>query len=187
VTVERPLMKKPLSSVRKFYLLDYFYVLLESIEKHNELAQIFELFKALKQEHRLGESKYRRLTTDTQNLSRVQLVKYRYTFEKIIAESLEYELITQEGGKFQLTDNGRKLIHQYTYEGFESFAISLFRLMESKYEAFRYIIELLYKSSKAKSGLFILPVYSPLQLHLIDLKSKQHGIFADTLLHWFRS
>jgi hypothetical protein len=156
-------MKKPLSSVRKFYLLDYFYVLLKSIEKFSERDQIFELFKSLKQEHRLGESKYRKLTTDAQNLSRVQLVKYQYTFEKIIAESLEYDLIIQESGKFQLTDIGKKLIEKYN-DGFESFAVSLFTLMESKYEAFRYIIDLLYKSGKAKSGLFILPVYSPLQL-----------------------
>jgi len=155
---------KPLSSVRKFYLLEYFYVLLKSVEKHSELELIFELFKALKEEHRLGESKYKKLTVDNENLSQVQLVRYKYTFEKVIAESLEYELITQEEKKIHLTEKGRKLLVQYD-EGFEYFALSLFKLMEEKYEAFRSIIELLYSASKAKGGLFIFPIYSPLQLH----------------------
>jgi hypothetical protein len=155
---------KPLSSVRKFYLLEYFYVLLNSVEKYSDLDQIFELFKALKEEHRLGESKYKKLTVDNQNLSQVQLVRYQYTFEKVIAESVEYELIIQDGKKIFLTENGKILLDQYE-EGFEFFAVSLFKLMEGKYEAFRSIIELLYSTSKTKTGLFIFPIYSPIQLH----------------------
>ena len=161
---------KPLSSVRKFYLLDYFYVLLESVEKYSDREKIFEYFKDLKQKHGLGESKYRKLTSDETILTKVQLQKYRYTFEKVISESLEYDLIFLNEGKIFLTDFGKKLLYQYQSEGFKQFTISIFKLIESKYGAFRYIIELLNHMGKEKSGLFILPIYSPSQLE-IDKKS----------------
>ena len=70
---------------------------------------------------------------DTENLYKVQLLKYRYTFEKVIAKSIEYDLIVQEGGKLFLTGIGKVLIDQYN-NGFENYAISLFLLMESRYE-----------------------------------------------------
>ena len=45
---------KPLQSVKKFYFLEYFYVLLKSIEKYSDREQVFNSFKILKQEHRLA-------------------------------------------------------------------------------------------------------------------------------------
>lgn len=154
--------QKP-SAVRKFYHLEYFYILLKSLEKSSDKDQIFEIFKDLKQEYRLGESKYRKLTSNSQNLSERQIQKYRYTFEKVISESLEYDLINHDGGKYQLTDKGRSLMESYN-QGFQTYTRSLCVLMEEKYNAFRYIIDRLYKSSRENPGLLILPLYSPLQL-----------------------
>lgn len=156
-------MKKNLSSVRKFYLLDYFYVLLRSVEKYSERDQVFGMFKDLKQEFGLGESKYKKISTETSNLSRNQLIKFQYTFEKVVAESVEYDLIVISNGRYLITPIGKKLIELYQ-DSFETYAITIFRLMESQYEAFRFIIELLQKSNTNRLGLFILPHYSPLQL-----------------------
>lgn len=156
-------MPKPLSSIRKFYLLDYFYVLLISVDKSPEKDQIFDIFSKLKKDFMLGESKYRKITVENETLSKRQIDKYHYTFEKVIAESIEYDLIIHDNGKYYLTQLGKNLILQYQ-SNFEDFALTLFELMETKYEAFRQIIELLYKASRNNNGLITFPVYSPLQL-----------------------
>ncbi len=157
---------KPLTSVRKFYLLDYFYVLLKSIEKYSDRELIFTLFRDMKQEYQLGESKYKKLTTMNENLTKVQLDKYRYTFEKVISESLEYDLIKQDSNRLTITEQGSFLLSKYHKGHFEEFTLALFKLMEQKYGAFRHMIELLYKANQSRPGLLILPIYSPLQLGL---------------------
>lgn len=157
--------RKSIQSVKKFYFLEYFYVLLKSIEKYSDREQIFESFKTLKQEYRLGESKYKILTADPGQLSKVQRDRYRYTFEQVIDETKEYELISEdESGNLFLKEQGREILIQYKDERILSFNESLLKLMEAHYGAFRHLIELLYRTNKHKQGLLIFPNYSPLQL-----------------------
>ncbi len=158
-------MYKPISSVRKFYLLEYFFVLLKSIERSSDKDQIFEHFKALKYEYQLGESKYKKITIEPEKLSKNQIVKYRYTFRKVLEESIEYGLVKEENENIFLLSKGKNIIDIYE-NSFEDFAYELCQLMESKYNAFRSLIELMYKENRLKNGLFIFPVYSPLQLGL---------------------
>jgi hypothetical protein len=154
-----------LGSVKKFYSLEYFYILLKSVEKYADRQEVFDSFKTLKHKHRLGESKYRKLTSEDENLTKAQLDRYRYTFGQVIAESKEYELIQESpNDNFKLTKKGRDLLGQYEEKGTIIFNQSLFRLTEAKYNAFRYLIDLLYKTNRCKSGLLIFPVYSPSQL-----------------------
>jgi len=60
-----------------------------------------------------------------------------------------------------LTPKGESLLQAY---GTDNFNIELFRLMESKSNAFRYIIERMYKANIKQPGLLIFPIYSPNQL-----------------------
>lgn len=156
---------KPIHSVRKFYFLEYFYILLKSVEKYKEKDKIFDSFKALKKQHRLGESKYRPLVVEDENLSKTQLDRYRYTFEQVIDEAKDYGLVREPAlSKLALGEQGRALLRRYEDYGLLAFNQELCKLMESKYNAFRYIIELLYKMNEYKSGLIFFPTYSPRQL-----------------------
>jgi hypothetical protein len=156
--------KPPLQSVRKFYFLEYFYVLLKSVEKYSDKEHVFDSFKSLKQTKRLGESKYKRLTSE-EPLSKAQLGRYRFTFEQVMDEAKEYRLINEEGSLLRLTDEGTKLISKYQEEGSVSFNRALFELMEGNYRAFRYLIDFLYRANLHKPGFLIFPNYSPRQLH----------------------
>jgi hypothetical protein len=171
---------KPLQSVKRFYFLDYFYILLQSIEKHPQREDVFNAFKVLKQEHRLGESKYKRLTEDGTNLTERQQKRYRYTFELVVEESKEYGFIEEEDGEgnergraFRLTSEGKQLLGEYTEKGAASFNRSIFQFMEDKYQAFRILIEFLYRANPHRSGVLIFPHYSPLDLHF-ERKSMQN-------------
>jgi len=156
---------KPIHSVRRFYFLEYFYILLKSVEKYKDKNKVFDSFKILKKQHRLGESKYKSLVVEDENLSKTQLDRYRYTFEQVIDEAKDYRLVREPAlGKLALGEPGRRLLRRYEENGLLEFNQSLCKLMESKYEAFRYIIELLYKMNESKSGLIFFPVYSPRQL-----------------------
>jgi hypothetical protein len=169
---------KPLQSVKKFYFLEYFYVLLKSVEKYPEKGQAFDYFKELKQEHRLGESKYKRLVGEDETLTVNKLNRYRYTFEQVIEEAKEYELIKEdESGLLRLTPAGTTLLLQYE-SGSDLYNNSLFTLMESRYRAFRYIIDFLYEANEYKPGLLIFPIYSPRQLGFerSKLKTASHII-----------
>lgn len=156
--------KPPLQSVRKFYFLEYFYVLLKSVEKYSDKEHVFDSFKSLKQAKRLGESKYKKLTSE-EHLSRAQLNRYRFTFEQVIDEAKEYGLINEEGSLLRLTDEGKKLLSKYQEEGSASFNRALFSLMEKNYKAFRYLIDFLYRANQYRQGFLIFPNYSPRQLH----------------------
>lgn len=171
--------KPPLQSVKKFYFLEYFYVLLKSVERYSDKEQVFNSFKILKQEHRLGESKYKKLTSDNEIPTKAQLNRYLYTFDQVITEAKEYELINGEnGGKLSLTEKGRELLLQYEKDGLVLFNRSLFSLMETHYNAFRYLIEFLYNVNKFNPGLLIFPNYSPRQLHFekSSMKTTSHFI-----------
>jgi hypothetical protein len=156
---------KPIHSPRRFYFLDYFYILLKSIQKYKDKDSIFESFKILKKQHRLGESKYKPLVVEDENLTKTQLDRYRYTFEQVIEESKDYKLLREpSSGQLFLGEQGKKLLRVYEEKGSLEFNQELCKLMESQYNAFRDIIELLYKANEYKSGLIFLPVYSPRQL-----------------------
>ena len=156
---------KPLHTVKRFYFLEYFYILLRSIEKSSQVEDIFNSFKSLKQQYRLGESRFKKLTEDIENLSKDQLERYRYTFSQVIEEAKDYDLIDEQANKtLFLREKGSRLLHCYADQGSDSFNRVLFSFMESKYNAFKYLIDLLYKANKFRSGLLIFPSYSPRQL-----------------------
>jgi len=159
---------KQLQSVKKFYFLEYFYIVLASFLKHPHINEAFEKFKLLKQKHRLGESKYKKLTGDAKNLTRRQQERFRYTFNQVIEESKEYQLIDQDDDNdlCKLTNKGRDLLKIYEEEGVQKFNFSIFNLMESEYEAFREIVEFLYNANPHRTGTLIFPHYSPLELKL---------------------
>lgn len=158
-------LAKSLNAVKKFYFLEYFYVLLKSVEKYSDREQIFNSFRELKKERRLGESKYKKLVSEKEKLTKVQLDRYRYTFGEVIYEASQYKLINIKKSFLYLTELGKDLIDIYEKEGQVAFNQVLFGLMEARYDnAFRYIIDLLYKINKRRSGLLILPIYSPRQL-----------------------
>ena len=87
--------RSPNLSVRKFYFLEYFYILLRSIERYREREQVFNSFKLLKQEHRLGESKFKKLTVEAEDLTPTQLSRYRYTFGQVLEDAKEYRLVKE--------------------------------------------------------------------------------------------
>jgi hypothetical protein len=156
---------KPLHSVKKFYFLEYFYVLLSSIEKYSHKRDAFDLFKTLKQERGLGDSKYK-VKIEEENLSPARLNKYLYTFEQVIDEATEYNLIIEhENEILLLTATGENLLKLHRTEGPQAFNQALFRLMENDYHAFRYLVKFLYEANKYRPGLLIFPIYSPLKLN----------------------
>ena len=130
--------------------------------------KIFESFKILKQEYGLGESKFKKLTADNQELSKRQLDRYRRTFQFVVDETKQYGLIDEEDEvNLRLTDKGKHLLSQYQKEDVVSFNQSLFELMEQQYKyLFRYFIEFLYSANKHKPGLLIFPYYSPRLLNM---------------------
>lgn len=169
-----------LSSVKKFYLLEYFYVLLKSIERKLFFEEVFENFKILKQKFNLGESKYKKISESKKNLSPNQIIRFKYTFEQVIFEAKEYKLIDEKysspiiidkidsnlNRKFILTEKGINALNIYQKQGYFSFNKFLFNLMENKYNAFHYLISFCYQVNKKKNGLLILPNYSPLKLDI---------------------
>ena len=154
-----------LQSVKRFYFLEYFYVLLKSISKNNNRELAFESFKDLKHEHLLGESKYKKLSSDQDKLSRMQVNRYFYTFNEVIEESKLYDLIEEDSfGNFIITDLAKRLLTTYEKKGAVLFNLEIFKLMESRHGAFKYLCNFLYNANKHLPGLLIFPVYSPRQL-----------------------
>jgi ribosomal protein S19E (S16A) len=142
---------------RKFYFLDYFFIFLSSVEKNIIQDEVFSAFKILKQEYRLGESKYKTLH---------QQGRYRYTFNKVMDECKEYGLlIEKEDHTIHLTEEGKRLLLQHRTEGIRPFNLSIFRFMENAHKAFRTLVEFLYKANPKGSGVLVFPHYSPLKLH----------------------
>lgn len=150
---------------RKFYFLDYFLIFLISVEKSIMQEEVFNEFRILKQEYRLGESKYKKLE-EVENPTLHQQRRYRYTFNMVMDECKEYGLVTpNEAQTIYLTEKGKKLLHQYRTEGVLEFNLTVFRLMEKKHKAFRTLVEFLYKANSKLSGVLVFPHYSPLELH----------------------
>ena len=149
---------------RKFYFLDYFFIFLSSAEKNINQGEIFSAFKILKQEYRLGESKYKKLE-EIENPTSHQEQRYFYTFNKVMDECKEYNLIEKENDTIRLTKEGTRLLSQYRTKGIRTFNLSIFKLMENVHNPFRILVEFLYEANAKSSGVLVFPHYSPLELH----------------------
>jgi len=150
-------------SVKKFYFLEYFYVLLKSVQSSSHTERIFEQFLELKQKYRLGESRYKRRVLEAEG-SPNRMVRYRYTFEQVVMEAKDYGFVVSDNGSISLTDSGQKIISTYEDDGAVECYQTLFKYMEDKYQAFRYLIETCYANNPEKSGLLIFPIYSAYRL-----------------------
>ncbi len=146
-------------SVKKFYFLEYFYILLKSIQQSSNYERIFTQFLTLKQKHQLGESRYKKLAADD-SMSSNRMVRYKYTFDEVVSEAKEYGLISTSTDNLFLTDAGKQVIGKYDNGDIIDYNHLLFQYMEEKYSAFRYIVESCYAANPKKSGLLIFPVYS---------------------------
>ncbi len=152
-------------SVKKFYFLDYFYILLKSIESYSNKEKIFDSFKWLKQKYQLGESKYKKLTIENETLSEKQLGRYKYTLNQVIEESIMYGLIQKDmEGKFFLTKPGNILLDNYDENNSQTFYKAIIPYMESKFNAFYYLINFCFKVNQERGGLLFFPIYSPSKL-----------------------
>lgn len=157
--------KPPVQSVKKYYFLDYIFILLDSINKHSKISDIFISFLELKRRFRLGESKYKKLTADTEDITEGRIRRYYYTFNQVLEEAIAYELVSyKDKDNITLTPKGVKLVIQYRKEGSLAFNESLLSFMENQYGAFEYLIKKLYSVNKKMPGLLYLPAYSPSQL-----------------------
>lgn len=160
--------QKPHSSVRKFYFLEYFAILLQSVEKYSREDEVFASFKILKQKHRLGESKYKRLTDDGETLTQKQQQRYQYTFRQVVEESKIYQLVREnsEGDALELTAQGKKFLNMLDKETgiSEKFRYALLERMERDSGVFRQLVEFLFKNNPTRSGVLVLPHYSPREL-----------------------
>jgi hypothetical protein len=184
----------PITSVKRFYFLRYFYILLEGVEKYHDKEKIFDVFRRLKLKYRLGESKYRRNISEEKDLTDKQINTYRYTFEQVIVECKEYDLISENLERasttsvFRLKSNGRKLFRKYKNEGEQEANRFLFELMEKRYGAFRYFLEFLLASGNARKSLLVLPSYSPRQLGFEKSQFKTGSdvlVYLDSLIQKF--
>jgi hypothetical protein len=158
--------KAPIPSVKKYYFLDYIYILLYSVSQHNNTRDTIISFMDMKRANRLGESKYKKLTAITEDLTDGRFRRYIYTFWQVLEESADYGLIesTDKWTTAHLTKIGEELLLLHKQKGALSFNQSLFKFMEAKYGAFRHVITKLNSANRNLPGLLFLPSYSPRQL-----------------------
>ena len=98
---------------KKFYFLEYFYVLLKSIEYSPKLDRAFEQFLELKQQHRLGDSRYKKLTGDVDASSPAARVKFEYTFQRVLREAEDSGLVSVNDNTASITSAGRRVLVLY--------------------------------------------------------------------------
>lgn len=154
-----------LSSIKKFYFLEYFLIFLKSVSKNSNETEIFNLFKIEKDEHKLGESRYKKLGI---NQEEKKLNRYKYTFTEVLEELEIYKLVKRENTKILLTERGKELLSKYTLSNPEIFYLAIFKLMEEELHGFYQMINYCYRVNK--NGLLIFPIYSPLKLGLAKAK-----------------
>lgn len=199
---EKPISPTP-HLVKKFYFLDYFYILLKSVKNYSSQFEIFESFKILKKEYLLGESKYKKLTIDDETgLSQKQIAKFFYTFEQVVSESHEYGLIEKESHhqrlrplparkpsaktklelerkkSISLTEIGEAALRKYEISKFD-FNLFMLDLMEKNHYSFYELINLCYSDKNLKNGLMIFPIYSGLKLGIDKSSFTTHGHVLD--------
>lgn len=164
--------------VKKFYFLDYIFILLQSCENQEIKNTVFKTFRELKDKARLGESKYKKLLSGIENLTKHQMSKFNYTFEQVILESADYGLLNHNKDKVIITSLGLELLN-IGKRNKRQFYNSLFKLMESQYFAFYHLVNFCYeKNTSKKNGLLIFPIYSPRKLGFNKTSMKTHS-------HWF--
>lgn len=154
-----------MTNVRKFYFLEYFYILLKSVEEFSNEVDVFEKFISLKEQYLLGESKYKKLISAGEELSLKKLVRYEYTFKEVVEESEMYGLIKKKNNEYTLLSEGKLLIEKFRISTTD-FNGSLFALMENRFHGFYSLINSCYKANKRKEGLLIFPIYSPPKLNI---------------------
>jgi hypothetical protein len=164
--VEKLINPKP-QSVKRFYFFEYFYVLLQSIQLYSKEEEIFNHFMSLKHDYKLGESKYKKLVI-SDKFSAPKMARYRYTFNQVLTECLDYKLIRNKrrnSNEYVLNDTGESALNLVNkQDDLISFNRYIFNLMEERYNAFYYLINRCYSANNEKSGLLIFPIYSPLAL-----------------------
>jgi hypothetical protein len=149
--------------VKRFYFLDYFFILLECCYKYSDKEKVFDYFKELKIVNQLGESKYKKLTQEDENLSRKQIGRFNYSFQQVIIESISYGLVKEEKSKILLTELGKECLI-LGQKNKRDFNLKIFKLMEQQFYAFYQLINHCYLQNTTKNGLLIFPIYSPLKL-----------------------
>lgn len=186
---------KKLTSIKKFYFLEYFDILLKSLKFSPEEDTAFFYFIDLKDKNKLGESRYKKIKPVDEELSNSSLYHYKYTFLEVIEESKSLKLISKDKKNYTLTDLGLKLLNISIEKGIEKFNYEIFLLMEEKSQGFLYLIDSCYKANQTKNGLLIFPIYSPLKLGMTKdeiirnsdinsyLNSLQKKIEEDIKLH----
>lgn len=149
--------------VRRFYFLDYFYIVLEACQYRTPVSVAFERFKLLKQRYALGESRYKVRQQDGESLTPYQEERYNYTFKQVVAEAEQYGLIKSmhRPEDLILTDKGNDMLEIYRIEGPVAFFERMFDVIESHSGVFRSLISFMYQRNKARPGLLIFPNYSP--------------------------
>ena len=159
--------------VKKFYFLDYFFILLESCELDENKVLVFSNFRFLKDQARLGESKYRKLLSEHEKLSKRQVQRYRYTFDQVISEAANYGLIVSQKERVAITPLGQKCLATGR-KNRRAFYNEILHLMESNYFAFYHLVNFCYEQNSSKNGLLIFPIYSPRKLGLEKSNMKKH-------------
>jgi len=158
------LFKSQPGLAKKFYFIEYFYIVLKSFEKYTFHFQAFEEFKILKYKFQLGESKYKKLSIDeSDEISPRQLGRYKYTFDQVLLEAINYELIRENRQQYFLTEKGKFALSEFSKSNVHFYKCIL-NLMESYTYAFFDIVSLCYRENKNNNGLMIFPIYSPLKL-----------------------
>lgn len=172
-----------MSAVKKFYFLEYFYILLRSVERHQSYEDAFGTFRVLKQKHRLGESKFKKLSQD-KPLTEKEEQRYRYTFRQVMSESQEYGFIeAKPGNLLTLTPVGYQLLKKYENEGSLAFNRMVFKNLEDRYQAFRTLVNALYEANRTLAGALVFPHYSPVELRF----SKRDLQTAEGVVKYVRS
>ncbi len=161
---------KRITAIKKFYFLEYFDILLKSINFSPIEELSFSYFIELKDKKKLGESRYKKINPTGEALSSLSLHHYKYTFLEVVDESRFLKLIIKEKNNYYLTPLGTKLLNTSLDKGIEKFNYEIFQLMELKLEGFHYLINSCYKANSAKNGLLIFPIYSPLKLGMTKVE-----------------
>lgn len=164
-------VESKVTSVKKFYFLEYFYILLKSVQTFSEVESIFSLFLFHKDQFQLGESKYRKINLPDEEPTSKKLMRYQYTFNEVVEEAEMYGLLKKSGNNYYLTSEGDDLIYKYETSP-QSFNDRIFQLMEGKLNGFYYLVKKCYESNR-NSGLLIFPMYSPAKLDISKASIKK--------------
>jgi len=157
---------QPPKHPKKFYFLEYFYILLQSIEASSSQSEIFSKFIYLKAKYLLGESRYRKIVSEEDGKNSRRIGRYRYTFKQVLSEAVEYELVITLGSQITIQPMGKQALEIYKNHGQSEFNYFLGQIMEKHYRAFRYLIEKCYQvnANPRNAGLLIFPIYSAYKL-----------------------